>query len=67
MTIYIFKIHKTVKFVASLVVQWLRLHSSTAGGMGSISGGELGSHMPHGLAKNIPRNYKIKIEEFCCM
>ena len=38
MTTYIFKIHKTVKLVASLVAQWLRLHASTAGGTGSTPG-----------------------------
>ena len=30
---------------ASLVVQWLRLHASTAGGMGSIPG--RGTKIPH--------------------
>ena len=33
------------------VVQWLRLHIYTAGGMGSISIRELGSHMPCGMVK----------------
>ena len=32
----------------SLAAQWLRLHASTAGGLGSISGQELRSHMPSG-------------------
>jgi len=31
----------------SLVVQWLRLHAPTAGGMGSILG--WGTNMPHAL------------------
>ena len=67
MTTYIFKIHKTVKLVASLVAQWLRLHSSTAGSVGSTSGEELESHMPHGLAKKKKKKKNYKIDEFCCM
>ena len=35
----------------SLVVQCLRLRASTAGGGGSIPGGELRSHMQNGVAK----------------
>ena len=35
----------------SLVVQWLRLRASTAGGMGSIPGLELRSHMPRSRKK----------------
>ena len=43
---------KKRKWGTSLVVQWLRLHASTAGGMGSISAlGELRSCMLHGGAK----------------
>lgn len=34
-----------------LAVQWLRRHVASAGGPGSITDGELGSHMPHGVAK----------------
>ncbi|TEA30390.1 hypothetical protein DBR06_SOUSAS17710012, partial [Sousa chinensis] len=30
----------------SLVVQWLRLHTPNAGGLGSIPGQGTGSHMP---------------------
>ena len=42
------------------MVQWLRLHASTAGGMGSISAlGELRSCMLHGVAKK-----KKKKKEF---
>ena len=36
----------------SLVVQWLRLGASTAGGMSSIPSQELRSHMPHCVTKN---------------
>ena len=38
----------------SLVVQWLKLHTLNAGGLGLIPGQEAGSHMPqlrHGAAK----------------
>ena len=35
----------------SLAVQWLGLHASTAGGVGSIPGWGLGSHMLRGEAK----------------
>ena len=33
-----YKLSKNLKTGTSLVVQWLRLHASTAGGMGSIPG-----------------------------
>ena len=35
----------------SLTAQWFWLHASNAGGVGSIIGGELRSHMPRGVAK----------------
>ena len=39
---------------ASLAVQWLRLHASTAGDAGSFWGqGGQRSHVPHGMAKYI--------------
>ena len=31
----------------SLAVQWVRLHTSTAGGTGSIPGQGTNTHMPH--------------------
>ena len=39
----------------SLAVQWLRLHTSNAGGVGSIPGG--GAKIPHALR---PKNQNIK-------
>ena len=37
----------------SLVVQWVRLHASTAGGTGSISRGKVRSHMPWPKKKKV--------------
>lgn len=34
----------------SLAVQWLRLPASKAGGVGSVLGGDIRSHMPQGTA-----------------
>ena len=39
----------------SLVTQWLRVCTSTAGGMNSIPGQELTSHMPYGQKKKKKR------------
>ena len=36
---------RILEFGVSQVVQWLRLHASTSGGMGSIPG--LGTKIPH--------------------
>ena len=45
----------------SVVVQWLRIHASTAGGTGSIPGwGTKISHATHSAAKN--KNNKIKMK-----
>lgn len=44
------------------MVQWLRLHIYTAGGMGSISVRELGSHMPCGMVK---KEKEIILTGFC--
>ena len=38
------------------MVQWLRLHAANAGGMGSIPGQGLISHMLHSVAKRIKKN-----------
>ena len=46
-----FLVYKIAILGASLVVQWLRLHSPNAGGPGLISGQGTGSHM---LQVNIP-------------
>ena len=43
----------------SLVVQWLRLHTSSAGDAGPILGQELRSHMPRSAAKK--KNYMFII------
>ena len=40
------------------VVQWLRLHASTAGGVALIHGQELGSHRPSNAAKNKKKKKK---------
>ena len=54
-------LHKTHAVGTSLAVQWLRLHASTAGGVGSIPG--RGTKMPH-AKKNafskIPQGYQKK-------
>ena len=44
----------------SLVVQWLRLHTSNAGGRGSIPGQGTRSHMQCGMAKKL--KFKTNIE-----
>ena len=44
----------------SLVVQWLRLHVSAAGGVGSILVGKLKSHMLWGAAKKNPNKQTNK-------
>ena len=44
-------IHKTNFLRTFLVVHWLRLHTSNAGGMGSILVRELRLHMLHGKEK----------------
>ena len=41
------------------VVQWLRLHASTAGGVALIHGQELGSHMPSNAANKKKKKGKI--------
>ena len=41
----------TLSMWTSLPVQWLRLCAPTAWGLGSISGGEIQSRKPQGLAK----------------
>ena len=40
----------------SLVVQWFRLHASSAGGAGWIPGQELKSCTPHGAARKLKKN-----------
>ena len=45
----------------SLGVLWFRLHTSTAGAMGSVPG-ELRSHMLHCIAKKLKKNFKKKKE-----
>ena len=44
-----------------LVVQWLRLCASTAGGVGSIPVGELRSHMPRGTAKTKQNKEEVEL------
>ena len=43
-----------------LAVQWLRLHASTAGGVGLILGGKLRTHMLCSTAKKKEEEYKWK-------
>ena len=52
-----------------MVVQWLRLHAFTAGGMALILLGELKSHMLCSMAKNLPKKKKkeVKIHFFINM
>ena len=40
------------------MIQWLRLHTSTAGAMGSFW--VLRSHLPHGAAKEKERRKKLE-------
>ena len=53
------------------MVQWLRLHASDAGGLGSILVWELRSHMPCGIAKKQNKqtgkktNLRFKVD-LCC-
>ena len=54
----IFKKKKMIDFGKFLAVQWLRLHSSNAGGVGSIPG--RGTETPHGQKIS-----KIKRIDFC--
>ena len=50
--------------IAGPVVQWLRLHASTAGGVALIHGQELGSHMPSNAA-NKKKKKKRKERKDC--
>ena len=47
----------------SLALQRLRLCASNAVGVGSIAGGELGSHMPCDVAKKTQKKNKNKGQE----
>ena len=47
----IWRFLKKLKIETSLAVQWLRLHTSIAGGMGSIPAWKLRSLMPHDTMK----------------
>ena len=47
----VMRIQRKTIFGTSLAVQWLRPHASNAGGVGSIPGQELRSHMPRGTAE----------------
>ena len=49
----------------SLVVQWLRLHTSTAGGMNSISGLELRSYVPCNMAYIYIYSLNLSCRQFC--
>ena len=46
----------------SLAVQWLRLHACPAGGMGSIPGWGIRSHMLQSMAKTLKKK-KISYQE----
>ena len=47
----------------SLVVQWLRLHASTAGGTVSSLAGEVRSHMPRGADKIFFKKRKTELRD----
>ena len=50
-------VHRKYKRIGtSLVVQWLRLHTSTAGGVGSIPG--WGTKIPHAMGRSQKKKKK---------
>ena len=52
-------LHRNHRVGTSLVVQWLRLHASTARGPGSIPGWGTGSHMPQLRVLMLQQKLKI--------
>ena len=57
-----FNIWKSICIGTSLAVQWLRLHTSTAGGTGLIPG--QGTKIPHAAWRDHPTTKKRKENEF---
>ena len=51
---------RKIRFGTSMVVQWLRLHTSTAGDMGLIPG--WGTKVPHALRGVAKKKKKIKFK-----